>query len=31
MIVWFDTKYLYALVEFLVYFVFDTDIFLFIF
>ena len=31
MIVWFDTKYLYTLVGFLVYFVFDTDIFLFIF
>ena len=27
MIVWIDTKYLYALVECLVYFVFDTDIF----
>ena len=33
-IAWFHTKYLYALVELaecLVYFVFDTDIFLFIF
>ena len=30
-IVWIATKYLYALVEYLVYFVFDTDIFLFIF
>ena len=26
-----DTKYLHALVEYLLYFVFDTDIFLFIF
>ena len=31
LMVWIDTKNLYALVEGLVYFVFDTDIFLFYF
>ena len=31
MIAWNDTKYLDALTEWLVYFVFDTDLFLFYF